>query len=83
VLRYGDAKDLLVSGLIEGGSEIAGHPAVIDVPVDKGHVVLFSNNPMWRWETLGSHSLVFNAVMSWDNLGAGKKAPPAAAKVEE
>jgi hypothetical protein len=35
---------------------------------------------MWRWETLGSHALVFNALMSWDNLGAGKKAPAAAAK---
>ncbi len=53
VLRYADSKDLLVSGLLDGGSEIAQHPAVIDVPVEKGHVVLFSNNPMWRGETQG------------------------------
>src|SRR6185503_15984939 len=33
VLRYGDARDLLVSGLLDGGAEIAQHPAVIDVPV--------------------------------------------------
>jgi hypothetical protein len=37
---------------------------------------------MWRWETLGSHALVWNAVLNWDNLGAGRatKAPAAAAK---
>ncbi|HEX8186273.1 MAG TPA: M14 family zinc carboxypeptidase, partial [Blastocatellia bacterium] len=57
VLRYGDAKDLLVSGLLDGGSEIAQHAAVIDVPVGSGHVVLFSNNPLWRGETQGSYFL--------------------------
>jgi hypothetical protein len=72
VVRYGDAKELLVSGLIEGASEIAEHPAVVDVPLEKGHVVLFSNNPIWRGETLGSYSLVFNAILNFDQLGAGR-----------
>ncbi len=72
-LRYGDAKDLLVSGLLEGGSEIAQHPAVVDVPLEKGHVVLFSNNPFWRGETRGSEFLVFNAILNWDGLNAGRK----------
>jgi hypothetical protein len=73
VLRYGDTRDLLVSGLLDGGGEIAQHPAVIDVPVDKGHVVLFSNNPIWRGETQGSYFLVFNAILNFDNLNAGRK----------
>jgi hypothetical protein len=73
VLRYADSKDLLVSGLLDGGSEIAQHPAVIDVPVEKGHVVLFSNNPVWRGETQGSYFLVFNAILNYDNLNAGRK----------
>ena len=72
VLRFGDAKDLLVSGLLEGGKDLAQHPAVVDVPVDKGHVVLFSNNPIWRGETLGSYFLVFNAILNFDQLGAGR-----------
>ena len=29
------------------------HPAVIDVPVGNGHVVVFSNNPIWRGEVDG------------------------------
>jgi hypothetical protein len=72
-LRYGDEKELLVSGLLEEGSEIAKHPAVIDAPLEKGHVVLFSNNPFWRGETRGSEALVFNAIVNWDNLNAGRK----------
>ncbi len=72
-LRYGDAKDLLVSGLLEGASEIAQHPAIVDVPVEKGHVVLFSNNPFWRGETRGSECLVFNAILNFDSLNAGRK----------
>jgi hypothetical protein len=73
IFRYADNKDLLVSGLIEGGTEIAQHPAVIDVPLDKGHVVLFSNNPVWRGETQGSYSMVFNAILNFDSLDAGRK----------
>ncbi len=73
VLRYGDARDLLVSGLLDGGAEIAQRPMVVDVPVDKGHVVLFSNNPVWRGETHGSYFLVLNAILNHDNLNAGRK----------
>jgi hypothetical protein len=73
VLRYADNRELLVSGLVENGGEIAQHPAVIDVPLDKGHVVVFSNNPVWRGETLGSYFLVFNALLNHDSLGAGRK----------
>jgi Zinc carboxypeptidase len=73
VFRYGDARDLLVSGLLDAGTEIAQRPMVVDVPVDKGHVVLFSNNPIWRGETQGSYALVLNAIMNHDNLDAGRK----------
>jgi hypothetical protein len=73
VLRYGDMKDLFVSGLLDGGDEIAQHAAVIDVPSGRGHVVLFSTNPIWRGQTKGSYFLVFNAILNFDNLNAGRK----------
>jgi hypothetical protein len=72
-LRFSDQKDLLVSGLLDGGSDIAQRPVVIDVPVQKGHVVLFANNPIWRGETIGTYFLVFNTILNWDNLNAGRK----------
>jgi hypothetical protein len=73
LLRFADQKELLVSGLLDGGSDIAQRPAVLDVPMQKGHVVLFANNPLWRGETIGSYALVFNTMLNWDNLNAGRK----------
>lgn len=73
VVRYGDARELLVSGLVENGNEIAQRPAVVDVPLDKGHVVVFAINPMWRGQTHGTYSLVFNAIMNYSALDAGRK----------
>jgi hypothetical protein len=34
---------------------------------------VFSNNPIWRGETLGSYFLVYNAIMNFAQLGAGRK----------
>jgi len=73
VFRYADNKDLFVSGLLDGGDEIAQHPMIVDVPVGQGHIVLFSNNPIWRGQTKGSYFLVFNAILNFDNLNAGRK----------
>jgi hypothetical protein len=72
IFRYGDARDLLVSGLLDGGAEIAQRPMVVDVPIEKGHVIVFSNNPVWRGETHGSYFMVFNTILNHDNLNAGR-----------
>ncbi|HET8925564.1 MAG TPA: M14 family zinc carboxypeptidase [Candidatus Acidoferrum sp.] len=73
IFRYADDKDLLVSGLLEGGDEIAQHPAVVDAPSGSGHVVLFSINPVYRGETRGTYSLVLNTILNFDSLDAGRK----------
>jgi Zinc carboxypeptidase len=62
------ADQLLLSGMLEGGDELAGKPAVILAPRGKGNVLLMANNPMWRMNTQGSYALVLNAIMEWDNL---------------
>jgi Zinc carboxypeptidase len=77
VLRFADESKLWVSGMLSGGKELADAPAVIDVPVGRGHVVLFANNPMWRQETHGSFMLVMNAAMNYDHLGVDRTLPPA------
>ncbi len=73
VFRYADSKELLISGLVEGGDEIAQHAAVVDVPTGSGHVILFSINPVYRGETRGTYSLVLNTILNFDNLNAGRK----------
>jgi hypothetical protein len=82
ILRFSDEKDLWISGMLAGGSELAGSPAVVDVPVGRGHVVLFATNPMWRQETQGSFMLLLNAALNFDHLNAGRKAPLATAAGE-
>ncbi len=75
VLSFAE-RSVLMSGMLRGEQEIAGTPAVIDVPVGEGHVVLFANRPFWRWQTHGSHALVFNAMLHWNDLRAGWPARP-------
>jgi hypothetical protein len=75
VLRFATEKELLVSGMLAGGAELANKPAVVDVPVGKGHVVMFANNPMWRHQTHGSFALLFNAALNYDHLHVGRAAP--------
>jgi hypothetical protein len=38
--------------------------------------VLFANNPLYRGTTIGSYALVLNTIMHFDNLNAGRVAPP-------
>jgi hypothetical protein len=73
IFRYADSKDLFISGLLDGGDEIAQHAMIVDVPAGQGHLLLFSNNPIWRGQTRGSYFLVFNAIMNFDHLNAGRK----------
>jgi hypothetical protein len=76
VLRFAsDEKNLLISGMLAGGSELVNAPAVVDVPVGKGHVVMFANNPMWRHQTQGSFFLIWNAALNFDSLNTERAAP--------
>ena len=65
-----DPEELLISGGIKNGQEMTSAPALVDVSLGEGHVILFSFNPFWRSETLGSYALVFNALMHHGNLDA-------------
>ena len=73
VLRFAaDEKNLLISGMLAGGNELANRPAIVDVPVGRGHVVMFATNPMWRHQTQGEFFLLFNAALNYDNLSVGR-----------
>lgn len=67
----GDPSELLISGGIRNGQEMVNAPALVDASLGDGHVVMFSFNPFWRSETLGSYALVFNALLHHGHLDAG------------
>ncbi|MGP8243652.1 MAG: hypothetical protein ACLQVN_03935 [Bryobacteraceae bacterium] len=80
ILRFPtNTSEMLLSGTIAGGAAISGRAAAVDVPLGKGHIVLFALRPFWRWQTQGTFMLAFNAVLNWDHLDAGKPAPAAPA----
>jgi hypothetical protein len=73
--------------MLAGGAELANAPAVVDVPVGLGHVVMFAGNPMWRHQTQGSFFLIWNAALNFDSLNTERavQAParPAGAAADE
>jgi hypothetical protein len=79
ILRFAPEGELLVSGMLAGGRELAGKAAAVSVPKGKGHYLLFAINPMWREQTHGSVMLVLNAAMNFSHLGAGRAEKPAEA----
>jgi hypothetical protein len=70
-----DANNLLLSGTLANGQLLTNRLAALDQPVGKGHVVMFAIRPFWRWQTQGTYTLGFNAIMNWNDLDAGKAAP--------
>jgi hypothetical protein len=72
LIRWAPEKELLVSGMLAGGSELAGKPAVVLAPLGKGNILFFANNPFWRMQTSGSYMLLFNAAMNYNNLALKK-----------
>jgi hypothetical protein len=76
--RYVGGEASVQSGLMRGADEIRERPFAIDVPggfTGKGRVILFSNNPIYRWQNHGEFNMVFNAVMNWNDMpGAARPA---------
>jgi hypothetical protein len=73
ILRFpANASEMLLSGVLVGGENLAGRAQVVDAPIGTGHVVMFAIRPYWRWQTQGTYFLGFNAIMNWNDLNAGK-----------
>jgi hypothetical protein len=53
----------VLSGLMKGVGEIRNRPAILDVPVGQGRVILFATNPCYRWQNLGEFNMLANAIL--------------------
>jgi hypothetical protein len=67
----GDAS--VLSGLGEGAEALRQRAFAMDIPEafrGKGRVIMFSSNPIYRWQNHGEFNMVFNAIVNWNDLGA-------------
>jgi len=64
------------SGVMVGASEVKDRPAIVDLPVGSGQVVMFMTNPIYRWQNFGEYRMLYNALFSYKDLRAGLGGPP-------
>lgn len=60
VARYGD--DPRLSGWVLGPERVASRPAIVEVPLGEGSVVLFGFQPNYRAQTVATWPLLFGAM---------------------
>jgi hypothetical protein len=80
LVRFQGGEAGVLSGLLRGADQLRNRPAVVDSPVGKGRVILFANNPIYRWQTFGEHGMVFNALLFHNDIPAA--APKATATAQ-
>ncbi len=61
VARFGEG-DPLLSGWLLGPEHLAGKPAIVEVGIGEGSVILFGFQPDYRGQTVTTWPLLFNAL---------------------
>jgi hypothetical protein len=69
----------VLSGLMRGVAETRNRPAVVDVPVGQGHVVMFATNPAYRWQNLGEFTMLANSILHFNDYPKAEAAAPSSA----
>ena len=63
---------------MRGADEVRERPIAVDVPggfSGKGRVVMFANNPIYRWQNHGEFNMVFNTLLNWNDMGTAVSSP--------
>jgi hypothetical protein len=80
LMQFPGSDRSVLSGLMRGTAEIRNRPAIVDVPVGKGRVILFATNPCYRWQNHGEFNMLFNAVMNYNDIKTMEKKPETVAE---
>ncbi|HEY3950495.1 M14 family zinc carboxypeptidase [Phenylobacterium sp.] len=64
------------SGLMNGAAQIKDRPAIVDLPVGQGQVLMFATNPVYRWQNFGEFRMLYNALFSYRDLRQGLGGAP-------
>jgi len=75
--RYVGGDASVPSGAMVGADVLRQRVFAADVPRacnGKGRVILFSNNPIYRWQNHAEFNMVFNALLNWNYVPPGAAA---------
>jgi len=61
--QFSGTEKSVLSGFMKGVAETRNRPAIVDVPVGQGQVILFATNPCYRWQNLGELNMLANAIL--------------------
>ena len=67
--RYTGGDASVLSGAMVGADQLRQKAFAVDIPRannGKGRVLLFANNPIYRWQNHLEFNMVFNAIMNWN-----------------
>jgi hypothetical protein len=79
LMRFQGTDKSVLSGLMRNPQETRNRPAIVDVPVGKGRVILFVTNPCYRWQNHGEFNMLFNTILHHNDLTVIEKKPVQAA----
>jgi len=68
LMRLPGGDKAVLSGLMRGANEITNRPAIVDVPVGSGRVLLFATNPCYRWQNHGEFGMLFNSILHYNDF---------------
>ena len=71
--RYVGGDASVLSGAMTGADTLWLRVFAVDVPGacnGKGRVILFANNPIYRWQNHGEFNMVFNSLLNWNYVPA-------------
>ena len=78
--RYVGGDASVLSGNMTGADSLKRRPFAVDVPEayrGKGRVILFANNPIYRWQNHGEFNMVFNSILNWNDVPRKEEAKAA------
>jgi len=81
IAEYVGGDSSVLSGLMVGADHLKDAAFAVDIPqAHNGHgrVLMFANNPIYRWQNHGEFNMVFNSILNWDDV---PPAPPLTAPV--
>jgi len=74
--RYTGGDSSVLSGAMVGADQLRQKAFAVDIPDarnGRGRVMLFANNPVYRWQNHGEFNMVFNSLLNWNYV---PPAPP-------